>query len=155
MSQRNRLASRSQVDWKMLEQKESMHIQNMESDLRCDTYMVVFTHLILILLLFGDVYYWVSLPAQLLLEIGGTFPLSGRLLIGTGRLWEHPAIVSLLAVGFLVADGRIYASLCRAKGKRAGALWACGVTTTIVLVIIWYSVLGRLFLNVMIGWKIK
>ncbi len=125
-----------------------------EDDMRWDTSLVVSTHAILLLLLFGVVYFLAPLPSGLLPEIGGTLPLSGRLLIGTGALWEHPIIVSLLAVGFLAADGRIYPALCRSRGKKAGAVWAIGVAVIIATAIVWYAVLGRLFLNAMVEWKV-
>ena len=124
-----------------------------EDDMRWDTCLVVATHAILLLLLFGVVYFLAPLPSNLLSEIGGPLPLSGRLLIGTGALWKHPIIVSLLAVGFLAADGRIYPVICRSRGKKAATIWAIGVAVCITTAIVWYAVLSRLFLNVMVEWK--
>lgn len=126
-----------------------------EDDIKWDTRLVVATHAILVLLLFGVVYFLAPLPPKLWPEIGGVLPLSARLLMLTGVPWEHPLIMSLLAIGFLVADGRIYAWLCQSKGKKAGSLWAVGVTLVITAAIVWYAVLGRLFLNAMVEWKVR
>ena len=132
-----------------------MVIPDKDSDLRWDTYLVVFTHAVLMLMLFGFVYFLVIPPSQLMGDLSGSLPLSFRLLIQTGALWNHPFVVSVMAIVFLMVDGWVYSSLCRSKGKRAGTIWAASVTTVLVLAIAWYAVLGRLFLNDLVRWRIK
>ena len=133
-----------------------MNTQGTSDDLRWDTYLAVFTHGVLLLMLWGVICFLAPPPSQLMPEGSGTIPLKYRLLIGATITWlKHGFIILLLFSGFLFADGWVYSSLCLAKGKRAGNLWAAGVTTVIVLAITWYAVLGRLWLNELVRWRIK
>lgn len=131
------------------------NVQDTDNNLKWDVAHVVFTHAVLLLLLFGLIFFLAPVPFQLLGDFNGTLPLSARLLVATGGLWRHPGVTALLAVGFLFADGRIYAWLCRSKGKRAGTVWEISVTTTIALAIVWYTVLTLVFLNSVIRWRLK
>ena len=125
-----------------------------EIDLRWDTCFVVFTHAVLILLLSGLLVFLVPVPFQLLGRYFGALPTAAEWLFQTSAVWRHPVVNILLAVGFLLADGRIYWRLCRFRGKRAGTIWAVGVTAAIVLAVVWYFVLSLVFLNTVIQWRL-
>ena len=125
-------------------------------DLRWDTYLVVFTHAVLLLILWGTVCVLASPLIQLIGDNCGTLPLTLRMLFSSWYFYlKYGIIIIPLAIGFLFADGWVYSSLCRSKGKRAGTIWAMGVTTVIVLAIAWHAVVGRLWLNELVRLKIK
>ena len=132
-----------------------MGMPHHECDLRWDTYLVVFTHAVLTLILFGVVFFLAVPPGQLIGEMSDSFPLSARLLMKTGTLWNHPIYVFVSAIGSLMLDAWVYSSLCRSKGKRAGTVWAASVTTILALAIGWYAVLGRLFLIDLVRLRIR
>lgn len=132
-----------------------MNRQDGENDLKWDTFLVVFTHAVLILLLFGLLAFVLPVPFRLLGDFSGALPLSARLLFQTSIGWRHPVVDLLLAVGFLFADGRVYSWLCRSRGKKAGTAWAIGVTAAIAAAIVWYTVLTLVFLNSVIQWRLK
>lgn len=126
-----------------------------EADLKWDAFLVVLSHAVLISILFGIVYFLVPVPFTLLGNFGGPLPFSARLLFQTSIVWRHPVVDLLLAVGFLFADGRTYSWLCRSRGKKAGTIWAIGVTAAIAFAVAWYTVLALVFLNTAIPWRLK
>jgi hypothetical protein len=125
------------------------------NDLKWDTLFVVFTHAVLLLLLFGVLAFLAPVPSRLLGIRYGAVPASAAWLIVTSTVWRHSVVNLLLAIGFLYADGGIYSWLCRSRGKRAGTIWAIGVSLAIAVAIVWYAVLSLMYLNTAIEWRLK
>lgn len=130
-------------------------ILNEESNLKWDVLFVVFTHAILLAILFGLLVFLVPLPFALLGDFGGSLPLPVQLLWKTSIVWRHPLVDILLVFVFLFIDGRNYLWLCRTRGKKAATIWAISVTVVIVMAIVWYATLALIFSNTVIRWKLR